>query len=84
MPASSLGRPPERADGELADQVPLVVLRPALIGDGIPPDRFAEVIAMAATRPVYPEQPDRPENRRISILLKAEASALPSDSSFKF
>jgi chemotaxis protein MotB len=39
---------------------------------------------MGATRPVYPDQPDRAENRRITIVLKAEASALPSDSSFKF
>ncbi len=58
--------------------------RSALIRSGMTPDRFAEVVAMGATRPVYPDQPDRAENRRITIVLKAEASALPSDSSFKF
>jgi hypothetical protein len=55
-----------------------------LIASGMTPDRFAEIVAMGATRPVYPDQPDRAENRRITIVLKAEASALPSDSSFKF
>jgi len=39
---------------------------------------------MADTRPVYPDQPDRPENRRITIVAKASASALPTDSSFRF
>jgi chemotaxis protein MotB len=58
--------------------------RSALIASGVTADRFAEVVAMGATKPVYPDQPDRPENRRISIILKGEASALPSDSSFKF
>jgi chemotaxis protein MotB len=68
-----------RLSGERA-----LAARSALIAAGIPADRFAEIVAMAATRPVYPDQPDRPENRRITIVLKAEASALPSDSSFKF
>jgi chemotaxis protein MotB len=58
--------------------------RSALITSGVTPDRFSEVIAMGATKPVYPDQPGRPENRRISIILKGEASALPSDSSFTF
>ncbi|WP_298675636.1 flagellar motor protein MotB [uncultured Sphingomonas sp.] len=58
--------------------------RSALIAGGLTPDRFAEVVAMAATRPVFPDQPDRAENRRITIVIKAEPSALPSDASFKF
>jgi len=58
--------------------------RRAMIASGMTPDRFAEVVAMGGTRPVFPGQPDRPENRRITIVLKAEASSLPSDSSFKF
>lgn len=58
--------------------------RTALVASGVTPDRFAEVIAMGATQPVYPDQPARPENRRISIVLKGQTSALPSDSSFKF
>lgn len=68
-----------RLSGERA-----LAARSALIGAGITPDRFAEIVAMGATKPVYPDQPDRPENRRITIVLKGEASALPSDTSFKF
>ena len=68
-----------RLSGERA-----LAARSALIRSGLTPDRFAEVVAMGATRPVYPDQPDRAENRRITIVVKAEASALPSDSSFKF
>ncbi|MDP5281208.1 flagellar motor protein MotB [Sphingomonas sp. DG1-23] len=68
-----------RLSGERA-----LAARQALIASGMTPDRFAEVVAMGATRPVYPDQPDRAENRRITVVLKAEASALPSDSSFKF
>ena len=58
--------------------------RSALIASGMTPDRFSEIVAMGATRPVYPDQPGRPENRRITIVLKAEPSSLPSDTSFKF
>ena len=68
-----------RLSGERA-----LAARSALIALGMTPDRFSEVIAMGATRPVYPDQPDRAENRRITILVKAEAPALPSDSSFQF
>ncbi|MCX8474609.1 MAG: OmpA family protein [Sphingomonas sp.] len=68
-----------RLSGERA-----LAARSALISSGLTPDRFAEVVAMGATRPVYPDQPDRAENRRITVVLKAQASALPSDSSFKF
>jgi chemotaxis protein MotB len=58
--------------------------RNALIANGVPADRFTQVVAMAATRPVYPDQPERPENRRITIVLQGEQSSLPSDASFKF
>lgn len=68
-----------RLSGERA-----LAARSALIASGMTPDRFAEVVALGATRPVYPDQPDRAENRRITVVLKAQASALPSDSSFKF
>lgn len=51
---------------------------------GISPDRFAEVVAMAATRPAFPAEPTRPENRRITIVVLAEAGALPTDVSFGF
>ncbi len=56
--------------------------RNALIAGGVSADRFMQVVAMAATRPVYPDQPDRPENRRITIVLLADKSALPADGSF--
>ena len=68
-----------RLSGERA-----LAARNALIAAGLTPDRFSEVVAMAATQPVYPDQPGRPENRRITIVVKAEPSALPSDASFKF
>jgi len=58
--------------------------RAAMIASGLPADRFSEVVAKAGTEPVYPDRPDRPENRRITIVVKAEASALPRDASFKF
>jgi chemotaxis protein MotB len=56
----------------------------AMVAAGLAPDRFAEVVALAATQPVYPDQPERPENRRITIVALSEPSALPSDVSFKF
>ncbi|HYZ64367.1 MAG TPA: flagellar motor protein MotB [Acetobacteraceae bacterium] len=68
-----------RLSGERA-----LAARSALIASGIPQDRFSEVVALGASRPVYPDQPDRPENRRITLVLLAEPSALPSDVSFKF
>ncbi|PTS80669.1 flagellar motor protein MotB, partial [Sphingomonas sp. HMWF008] len=35
-------------------------------------------------QPVYPGEPNRPENRRITIVALGAAPALPSDASFKF
>ena len=55
-----------------------------MIRAGLTPDRFSEVVALAGSQPIYPEQPDRPENRRITIVVIAEASATPSHVSFKF
>ncbi len=68
-----------RLSGERA-----LAARSALVASGVPQDRFTEVVALGASRPVYPDQPDRPENRRITIVLLAEPSALPSDVSFRF
>lgn len=68
-----------RLSGERA-----LAARQAMIAAGMTPDRFSEVIAMAATRPVYPDQPDRPENRRITVIALGDAPALPTDASFKF
>ncbi|MCB2014752.1 MAG: flagellar motor protein MotB [Sphingobium sp.] len=68
-----------RLSGERA-----LAARNALIANGVPADRFRQVVAMAATRPVYPNQPERAENRRITIILLADKAALPSHSSFDF
>lgn len=51
--------------------------RDAVIGGGLAADRVAEVVALADTQPVYPDAPDRPENRRITLVLLAEGSPLP-------
>lgn len=58
--------------------------RNTFIASGVAADCFTQVVAMAATRPVYPDQPERAENRRITIVLLADRSALPTDSSFAF
>lgn len=43
---------------------------------GVSPDRMAEVTGRAATQPLYPDEPERPENRRVSIVLMREAPAM--------
>ncbi|WP_375195272.1 flagellar motor protein MotB [Sphingobium sp.] len=58
--------------------------RSAMAAAGLTPDRFGEVVAKAGTEPVYPDRPDLPENRRITIVVLAAPSALPRDASFKF
>ena len=58
--------------------------RSAMVAAGLTTDRFAEVVALAGTQPVYPGEPGRPENRRITIVALGAAPALPSDPSFKF
>ncbi|RMF13992.1 MAG: chemotaxis protein MotB [Alphaproteobacteria bacterium] len=47
--------------------------RRVLAASGVSSDRFAEVTGKADTEPLYPTAPDRPENRRISILVLREA-----------
>ena len=49
----------------------------AVVAGGGPAGRIAEVVALADTQPVYPDQPARPENRRITLVLLAEGSPLP-------
>ena len=61
-----------------------IAARAAMIAAGLPASRFAEMVALADTQPVYPDQPNRPENRRVTIVAKGVAPALPSDSSFRF
>lgn len=58
--------------------------REVLLQAGMASDRIAQLIALAGTRPVYPNEPNRPENRRVTIVVLAETSAMPSDSSFEF
>jgi chemotaxis protein MotB len=58
--------------------------RNAMLGSGIAENRFSEIVALGGTRPVYPGEPGRPENRRITIVALAESPSLPSDPSFKF
>jgi chemotaxis protein MotB len=58
--------------------------RAAMVAGGLTPDRFSEVVAKAGTQPIYPDRPDRPENRRITIVIMGDPSVLPSDVSFKF
>lgn len=68
-----------RLSGERA-----LAARTVLIAGGITPDRIAGVVAMAASQPIYPDQPGRAENRRITILVKGEAPSMPTDASFRF
>ena len=68
-----------RLSGERA-----LAARAAMIAAGLPASRFAEIVALADTQPVYPDQPDRSENRRVTIVAKGAAPLLPSDSSFRF
>lgn len=58
--------------------------RSALVAAGVTADRFGEVVAKAGSEPVYPDRPDLPENRRITIIILAEPPAVPRDASFKF
>lgn len=58
--------------------------RAALAAAGLTSERFGEVVAKAGSDPVYPDRPDLPENRRITIIVLAEPSAMPRDASFKF
>ena len=58
--------------------------RSVLVEAGLSSDRIAEVVAMAGSQPIYLDQPDRPENRRVTIVVLAEQPPLPSDTSFKY
>ncbi|MFC3308636.1 flagellar motor protein MotB [Blastomonas aquatica] len=57
--------------------------RNVMTAAGLSPDRFSQVAALASTRPVYPDQPMRAENRRIAIVIQSDQSALPPDTTFK-
>ncbi|RME63850.1 MAG: motility protein MotB [Alphaproteobacteria bacterium] len=50
--------------------------RRVLANAGVSRDRFSEVTGKAATEPLFPDAPLRPENKRISILLLREAPVI--------
>lgn len=51
--------------------------RRTLSNAGVSANRFADIQGRAATEPLLPDQPLRPENRRITILLLRESPTLP-------
>ena len=53
--------------------------REILSDAGLPADRVFQVSGKASSEPLYPDDPDLPGNRRISIVLLREAPVLPSD-----
>ncbi len=53
--------------------------RRVLSESGISANRVAEVQGKAATEPLLPDRPLRPENRRITILMLRESPILPED-----
>jgi chemotaxis protein MotB len=53
-----------------------VAVRDILAAGGVPADRFAAVTGRAASQPLLPDAPARPENRRITIILLDEPPAL--------
>ena len=53
--------------------------RRILAQNGVVPDRIARVSGRAGSEPLYPDDPDLPGNRRISIVLLREAPVLPPD-----
>lgn len=52
--------------------------RRILNASGVSSNRIAEVLGMAASDPLLPDSPLRPENRRITILLLRESPTLPA------
>ncbi|MBI1359069.1 MAG: flagellar motor protein MotB [Alphaproteobacteria bacterium] len=55
--------------------------RRILEAHGVDSDRIFQVTGKAASEPLYPDDPDLPANRRISIVLLREAPVLPVDHS---
>ena len=53
--------------------------RRVLEAQGIDSDRIYQVTGKAASEPLYPDDPEQPANRRISIVLLREAPVLPAD-----
>ncbi len=53
--------------------------RRILTAAGVPDSRIAEVSGHASADPLFPDAPERPENRRITLLLLNEQPATPAD-----
>ncbi len=53
--------------------------RKILAANGLPNDRFHSISGKADTDPLFPEDPFLAANRRISILVMAEAPPMPAD-----
>jgi len=53
--------------------------RRVLGNSGVTDDRVFEVIGKAGTDPLYPDQPSKTENRRITILVLREAPVVPTN-----
>ena len=54
-----------------------VAVQDILAGYGVPLDRFESVVGKADTDPLFPNEPNMAANRRIDILLVAEAPPMP-------
>lgn len=67
-----------RTNWELSSERALTARR-VMRNTGVTADRFSEIIGKAATEPLLPDRPERPENRRISILVIREAPTLPTN-----
>ncbi len=52
--------------------------RRVLEAEGIGADRIYQVTGKSSAEPLYPDDPDQPANRRISIVLMREAPVLPA------
>lgn len=53
--------------------------RRILEAQGIESGRIYQVVGKASSEPLYPDDPEQPANRRISIVLLREAPVLPAD-----
>jgi chemotaxis protein MotB len=53
--------------------------RRILEAQGLDSDRIYQVTGKASAEPLFPDDPDQPGNRRISIVLLREAPVLPTD-----
>ncbi|USI71996.1 flagellar motor protein MotB [Sphingomonas morindae] len=77
------GGPQSAANWQLSTARALAA-RAALTAAGLAPDRISEITGKAGTEPIYADRPDRPENRRVTLVLIGEGSAVPHDLNFRF